>query len=266
MFVATTIVRFALMKVLLKPLANAAVGTTPAGAKDRKKFVEAAWRAIVYAAACCYALKCTVLGTAEMPWLEDSVHFWMGWPHDVSDDMLSLYAMYVGFYVHMLVFLFLDVKSSDFYALIIHHCVTLFITLCSWMVMMTRVGSFVMVLHDFSDVFLEVAKCFNYSQRQHKWCSSGADVTFVIFAASFFYLRLYIYPTRVLSSAVYGACEYAGCVIPPTLGNCFRQPAYLAFIPALSILQVLQIFWGWKVLGVIATVLRGKPLEDPRDD
>ena len=131
--------------------------------------------------------------------------------------MNALYALYVGLYIHQLVFLFIDTRSSDFVQLIIHHAITLFIVFASWLVGFTRVGSFTMVLHDCSDVFLELAKCFNYCQKQHPKLSTGADVTFVIFAVSFFYLRLYIYPTRVVASAAFTACQHVTCVPPPYL-------------------------------------------------
>merc|ERR1712216_282173 len=126
-----------------------------------------------------------------------------------------------------------------------------------------------MVLHDCSDVFLELAKCFDYCQKSHPKLSSGADVTFVLFAISFFYLRLYVYPTRVVSSAMFNACEHVTCVSwdsPNAFGECAQTGAWLVFVPMLLGLQLLQVFWGYKVLGVIAPVIRGKPLEDPRDD
>ena len=37
------------------------------------------------------------------------------------------------------------------------------------------------------------------------------------------------------------------------------------FLGLLSFLQVLQIYWGWKIIGVIANTIMGKSLEDPRD-
>ena len=148
----------------------------------------------------------------------------------------------------------------------VHHVITLTIVFASYCVHFHRVGAFVMVLHDFSDVFLEVAKCFNYSKDAHPKFAVGADVAFVVFAISFFYLRLYIYPTRVLTSAATQACEHVSCIEPPTFFNCAATTTYPFFLSLLGGLQLLQVFWGWKVLGVIGTVLSGKELEDPRDE
>ena len=272
-FIYATLARVALIQVVLMPLARKCVGTSkdPKDVKMRTKFEEASWRMCVYAATCAWAAYVTIPNVDSMPWLTDSMEFWKNWPsHEVSDGMFSLYVLYLGFYAHQIIFLFLDVKSSDFEAMLVHHLITLAIVLASWYANFTRVGSFVMLLHDCSDVFLELAKCFNYSQKQHPWMSSGADVTFILFALSFFYLRLYIYPTRVLRSVLdpFGACANVGCLptgVEPNVGWCFRQYAMLFFAPCLVALQLLQIFWGWKVLSVIQKVLIGKPLEDPRE-
>ena len=273
-FIYTTLARIAMIQVVLAPLARKCVGISkgPKDARMRTKFEEASWRMCIYAAACGWAAHLFIPHTDSMPWLQDSMEFWRGWPlHEVSDGMYSLYVLYVGFYVHQIIFLFLDIKSSDFEAMLVHHLITLTIVLGSWFGNFTRIGSFVMLLHDFSDVFLEMAKCFNYSQKEHPWMSTGADVTFVVFALSFFYLRLYIYPTRVLHSMVHpsGACTHAGCMLSgldPSWSECIKQPAYQFFAPGLLGLQLLQIFWGVKVLGVIKTVVLGKPLEDPREE
>lgn len=266
LFVAVTIGRFVFMRMLIGPLASAACGDGAADAKARRKFREASWRACLYMIACVWAGNCMLF--RDLDWMSDSRFFWVGWPNQVvTPEMLSVYAVYVAFYVHQLIFLFFDTKSSDFIALLIHHLITLSIVVASWAIGFTRVGSFTMVLHDVSDVFLEVAKCFNYSQKKHPKLSTGADVAFVIFATTFFYLRLYIYPTRVVHSALFQGCEHVTCVEAPwPIEACWRTGVAIFFYPLLIGLQLLQVFWGYKVIGVVTTVIMGKPLEDPRDE
>ena len=88
----------------------------------------------------------------------------------------------------------------------------------------------------------------------------------MVFALTFFVLRLGIYPTRVVYSAIFDACGHVSCIDPPTVANCAPTVTFGLFIPLLLGLQALQVFWGWKVLGVVATVLSGKELDDPREE
>ena len=260
--VVATLSRFFAFWTMLKPLSVAAAYEQ----KLQKKFREAAWRSILYAIACGYAVKIMLLDE-DLPWMSDSDLFWNGWPHhEVTPAMQSIYALYIGLYVHQLVFLFLDTKTSDFYALLVHHIITLSIVLSSWVVSFTRIGAFTMVLHDVSDVFLELAKCFNYCKAKYPRIANGADFFFLVFAISFFWLRLGVYPNRVVYSSMFEACRHVSCIDPPVLANCAPTMTFGIFIPLLFGLQALQVFWGWKVLGVVITVLRGKELEDPREE
>ena len=128
-FICATIGRLLVMRFVLRPLAEAAVGEGAANAKLRRKFREAAWRATLYAVACGWAF-CCVLTSDDRRWVDDSMHFWIGWPHhEITTQMLSIYAAYLGFYVHHMLFLFLDTRSSDFLALAIHHVITLTVAL-----------------------------------------------------------------------------------------------------------------------------------------
>jgi ceramide synthetase len=141
-FVLATLGRWVTFALVLKQLSVAACPSAP---KQQRKFREAAWRGCLYMLACGWVVKCSLIGD-DMPWLRASEHFWKGWPeHEVSSEISSLYALYVGLYTHQLLFLFCDTRSSDFVALVAHHMITLTIVTLSWTAGFTRVGSFVMM-------------------------------------------------------------------------------------------------------------------------
>lgn len=58
-----------------------------------------------------------------------------------------------------------------------------------------KYGTAIMSLHDFSDPWMEAAKLFNYAS-----ITIGANICFTIFALSFIYLRVYIYPAYIISA------------------------------------------------------------------
>lgn len=58
-----------------------------------------------------------------------------------------------------------------------------------------RIGSIILALHDASDVFMEAAKVFKYSEKE-----LGASVCFGLFALSWLILRLIFFPFWVISA------------------------------------------------------------------
>jgi hypothetical protein len=155
----------------------------------------------------------------------------------------------------------IESKNTDYLSLTLHHLITLCLVSFSWYYNFIRIGVYVMALHDISDVFLEIAKCFNYLKNPKY--SKGADIFFVLFAFTFYYLRLYIYPTNVLASVYYDACENKK--VSMYIPNCFNSLELNGFLSLLIFLQILQIYWGFKITNVLIKSILGKDLEDPRD-
>jgi hypothetical protein len=89
--------------------------------------------------------------------------------------------------------------------MMIHHIVTIFLIVFSYGANFIRVGSLVLLVHDASDVFLELAKLFNYAK-----CQTLCDIGFVIFAISFFVCRLILFPCRIIYATGIGASAMIG--------------------------------------------------------
>lgn len=86
-----------------------------------------------------------------------------------------------------------------------------------------RIGSIILALHDASDVFMEAAKVFKYSEKE-----LAASVFFGFFAISWFILRLIFFPFWVIKATRFAL-----------LVNDFISP-YLALV-----VHLLICFYYW---------------------
>ena len=73
---------------------------------------------------------------------------------------------------------------QDFWEMFVHHVATLALLVLSWTNHMHRMGSFVLMVHDFADHWLELAKLFRYV----RW-NLACDVTFVVFTVTWAFSR-----------------------------------------------------------------------------
>jgi len=221
------------------------------------KFGEAMWRAMFYS---CF----TVLGyfTLCTPtyavWLSNtSLHF-ENWPHHEITWLMNLYyQIELGCYIHQLHWT--EVSRSDALEMILHHVITIILILCSYLVNFTRVGTSILLTHDFADVFLEVGKCFNYTSKTpefKRWAGPITDTLFGCFAVSFLVTRLVLYPRFMLYSVLFES--------PAILG---MWSGYWVFASMLSSLQALHVFWFYLILRMIyRLMIVGEIEKDVRSD
>lgn len=83
----------------------------------------------------------------------------------------------MGFYYSLLITSLFDVRRTDFRQLLFHHFVTILLLSASWMINFIRVGTLVLILHDVSDISLELAKLVRYDEANAKY----ANAIFFIF-------------------------------------------------------------------------------------
>lgn len=251
------------LRWIIKPVAKMALpGPVLGGERNdqvaQRKFHESAWRL-------CCSWWYMVLGLTMIhhkPWVWNFNHFYVGWPwHPVEEDIRRYYAAGLGLYLHQTGTFFLDSKLRDFRRMALHHFVTLILIITSWYIRMFRPGSFVLLMHDISDVLLETAKLFNYSRPRHHWASIPANAFFGLFTFSFIFLRLGVFPMVVIGSYLQGACEISCINVSMGCGL-----IWYALLSLLLILQTLQILWACGIARVVRSVLvDGKELADERE-
>ncbi len=143
--------------------------------------------------------------------------------------------------------------------MIVHHIVTIGLLFLSYINNFTRAGTTILFLHDVSDVFLELSKSCHYVASAGKSpirlvFQKLCDVTFVTFACTFAYTRLYHLPWR----GVYVCLIYS---------QEFHGPTYTIMWLLLATLQCLHFFWFYLILRMIVKLCQtGEVEKDERSD
>ena len=262
------------------------------------KFAQSAMEAFFYAL---YFIMGYAL-VVRLPWFWPSSQWWtapmaadgLGAAAPLPMDVTCFYVAYAARYLQGLVSVFLETKRKDFWEMVVHHTATIILIYLSFVAGMTRVGLVIMVLLDFADPFLHVAKCCKYvsearsSLRRRNRSGAGgggrsdscdlwgslADVWFAGFALSFTVTRNIMYPYVVWSCWVEGTTAWRA----QSLGGCTPDMNYLEMLAAvmqnglgwcmllLAVLQVLQLIWQYFLMKAIVKVILGEDLKDTRSD
>merc|ERR1719397_1428744 len=143
------------------------------------KFCETGWRWTFYTFI-------HIAGIALMwdkAWVWDITQCWWDYPnHHIDKHIWWYYIVELTFYWSLFFSQFVDVKRKDFWEMFVHHVATIALMVLSWTCHLHRVGSLVLLVHDFADHWLELAKMTRYVQYQRV-----CDVAFSMFALTWVY-------------------------------------------------------------------------------
>ncbi|XP_035542728.1 LAG1 longevity assurance homolog 2-like [Juglans regia] len=260
------VARFSLDKLIFRRLAIRLLsnGTVPLKTDEatRVKFVkcsESMWKLTYYAAVEACILKITY----NEPWLMDRKGYFRGWPNQELLLPLKLFYMcQCGFYVYSIAALLTwETRRKDFSVMMSHHVITIALIGYSYITSFFRIGSVILALHDASDIFMEAAEVFKYSEKE-----LAASVFFGFFAVSWLILRLVFFPLWVIK-----ASRFALRVIDfnsPDVALAYPTLLYYVFNTMLLMLLVFHIYWWVLICSMIQRQLknRGKVGEDIRSD
>lgn len=214
---------------------------------QRKKFCETGWRWIFYLIAHLGGLYCMY----DKPWIWDTRHCWVNYPfHEIEEKVWWYYMMEMSLYWCLFFTQFSDIKRKDFTQMFVHHVATLALLMFSWANHMHRMGSFVLLIHDFSDHWLEMAKFAKYGGYENT-----CNVVFVMFASTWLYTRLSIIPTIILYSTIFEAAQIVAMF-----------PVYYIFNFLMTLLMILHVMWTYYILKIAYQGFSGGEVEDSRSD
>lgn len=220
------------------------------------KCSESMWKLTYYATVETWVLRITY----HQPWFfRDMKECFRGWPNQELELPLKLvYMCQCGFYIYSIAALLTwETRRKDFSVMMSHHVVTVILIGYSYITGFFRIGAIILALHDASDILLEAAKVFKYSNKELK-----ASVLFGCFAISWLVLRLIVFPFWVITSSSYHVCMVLNLAEP------YPTSLYYVFNTMLLTLLVFHIYWWILIYSMIMRQLknRGKVGGDIRSD
>jgi hypothetical protein len=223
-----------------------------------KRVLECMFRCICYLLLFFYGLY--VLW--DKPWLMDVKQCWIGYPyHPIDSSVWWYYMLETGFYYSLLFGSIFDVRRSDFWQLVFHHIITIFLLSISWTINFVRVGTLVLISHDISDIILEAGKLVRYYGSP----SFVTNAFFFVFLVSWFFTRLGYFPFVLIRSGF----QDAAALIQPdyNIYNLFQVP----FAPRFIILMIfallcLHVFWTVIIMRIVIRSIVVGEAADVRSD
>lgn len=213
-----------------------------------QKFSESLWRFFFYLSIWIYGF-CVLYNKT---WLWDTNECWNNYPrHQLTDDIYWYYVIELAFYLSLLVSQFFDVKRKDFWQMFLHHVLTISLMLFSLSFNFHRIGTLILLLHDCSDFWLEIAKVGQYAKMK-RFC----DTCFCIFTITWFCTRITTFPLKIIYSTTYELTA----VLP-------AWPAFLIMNSFLYVLQVLHLIWFYMICKIAYKALTvGEVEKDDRSE
>ncbi|XP_020274215.1 ASC1-like protein 3 [Asparagus officinalis] len=254
--------RFLLDRLFFKRLAailleHGAAKVMTSDARDSKivKCSESMWKLTYYVSVQLWVISII----QQEPWSLKTKEYFKGWPNQEMNFSLKLFYMcQCGFYIYSIAALVSwETRRKDFSIMMSHHIITSVLIGYSFITRFFRIGTIILALHDTSDVFMEAAKVFKYSENE-----MGASVGFGLFAISWLILRLIFFPFWIIKTSSYESIESLMVL------ECFPKALYYVFNTMLFTLLLFHIYW-WKL--IFAMIMRqmsnkGKVGEDIRSD
>lgn len=236
--------------------------------KTHIRFSEQAWCTFYYSCSSLYGMYLL----ESQPYGFEAQSLWEGFPHYYIDPQIKQYYLCIfAFWFAQIFIIFLEEPRKDHWQMLTHHFVTCMLVLGSYTYSYTRIGHLVMIMMDFVDIFLSLAKCTKYL-KMWGWITDGI---FVIFLITWVVLRHFVYMYEMLYGAFWaepgliGKCVYRvvdDSALATEVVQCFNPTAhYFFFILALA-LQVITIMWLVLIVRIVVRVVRGDGAADSRSD
>ncbi|KAF5393225.1 hypothetical protein D9757_000722 [Collybiopsis confluens] len=205
-----------------------------------------------------------IMGQLPTWWYKTDA-FWIDYPHwDMHSELKRYYLMQMSFWFHELLVLLLGLEKprSDYYALVAHHYITLWLVGWSYLMNLTLIGNAVYMSMDIPDACLSFSKVLNYIHADR-----AKVVSFAVAALAWTHLR------HILNFYILYSVWFEYDLVPETSRLWkWSNGTYLTwwmkyqiFVPLL-LLQALNIYWYRFILRILVRAFFRDKVDDERSD
>ncbi|KAI0774093.1 longevity assurance proteins LAG1/LAC1 [Fomes fomentarius] len=221
------------------------------------RFAEQGWPVVYYPAQLAFGLY--VHGNLPTTVL-NPINVWTNYPHiPLATPIKFYYLLQTAFYMHQVLIINAEAPRKDHWQMMAHHVITIALMVGSYFYNYTRVGCLIMVLMDWCDLFLPLAKMFRYLGM-----STACDATFVVFLLVWLVTRHFLF--MLVIKATWDAFYIIPRVWDTSVGHFMTKEVYIGFFTMLVFLQILQLVWFGMICRVAYKVVTGQGAEDTRSD
>lgn len=148
----------------------------------------------------------------------------------LDEQLMAYYMCQLAYHSHSLMFQFYLSSRNDLLEMLLHHIVTIFLILFSFLSNYTKIGLIIGFIHDIADISSYAVKCFADSAYK-----KTTAVIFLSVLASWGYTRLYVFPFVTIKYLIVDCWH-------PKMNEVDISLIWFCII-MLVILQVLHCYW-----------------------
>ncbi|ETV82903.1 hypothetical protein H257_04676 [Aphanomyces astaci] len=218
-----------------------------------RKFTDQSWQLVIHASMT--VLELYVL--QDEAWWSDTTTLWNSArptcdysQHKLMTTLLYMAQLAIWLYTAFSC-KFLEEVRKDYLVMMAHHVVTIALVTLSFVMNYLPIGVLVLLLHDASDVPLDLLKMANYLKLEARQGFYITEVLFAIMLSVWLYCRVYMFPTKIIRSSMWES--RAACAVP--LETWDFTISWLGFNLMLLALYALHIWWTFLLLRLLYNAL-----------
>ncbi|KII90806.1 hypothetical protein PLICRDRAFT_90560 [Plicaturopsis crispa FD-325 SS-3] len=198
-------------------------------------------------------------------WWFQTKYIWMEYPNwDIQPEFKRYYLTHTAYWLQQLLVLVLQLEKprKDYYQLIAHHMVTLWLIWWSYLINITLIGNAIFLSMDIPDAFLAFSKILNYI----KW-ERAKVVSFAIFVVVWTYFRHWL-NLKILWSVwtEYHLMPAASMQWSPPDGVWLVWWMRHQMFFWIGCLQVLNLIWYKDIMRILVRSIMTAETTDERSD